>query len=147
VNGEDNPTPEEVDSEEEHIVVTRPEEQLDPEAEADFDREFEKMMAESLDSRKFERKSMFDVPLPIRKVQRDKSEALDDEDDTPEVEAPPPNTMAFSLMTKRGNRQQVSSFPRAERAFMVQYGGFPDAKSFSRLVQSSCLLTRISPSR
>ena len=67
-------------------------------------------MAESLDSRKFERKSMFDVPLPIRKVQRDKAEVLDDEDEAAEVEATPPNTMAFSLMTKKGNRQQVSSF-------------------------------------
>jgi regulator of nonsense transcripts 2 len=100
-------TPKELDSEEEHIVVTRPEEQLDPEAEADFDREFEKMMAESLDSRKFERKSMFDVPLPMRKVQRDKTEAVDDDEETAEVEAAPLNTMAFSLMTKRGNRQQV----------------------------------------
>jgi regulator of nonsense transcripts 2 len=65
------------------------------------------MMAESLDSRKFERKSMFDVPLPIRKVQRDRAEALDDEDEASEVEVPPLNTMAFSLMTKKGNRQQV----------------------------------------
>jgi regulator of nonsense transcripts 2 len=65
------------------------------------------MMSESLDSRKFERKSMFDVPLPIRKVQRDKTEALDDDEETAEVEAAPLNTMAFSLMTKKGNRQQV----------------------------------------
>ena len=110
VNGDDNVTPEEADSEEEHIVVTRPEEQLDPEAEADFDREFEKMMAESLDSRKFERKSMFDVPLPIRKAQRDKTENLEDDDEATEVEAQPLNTMAFSLMTKKGNRQQVRDF-------------------------------------
>ena len=67
------------------------------------------MMAESLDSRKFERKSMFDVPLPVRKVQRDKAELLDDDEEAPEVEAAPPNTMAFSLMTKKGNRQQVRS--------------------------------------
>lgn len=74
-------------------------------------------MAESLDSRKFERKSMFDVPLPIRKVQRDKAEVPDDEDEMPEVEAPLPNTMAFSLMTKRGNRQQVCSLPWPEKAW------------------------------
>lgn len=107
MNGDDSATPEQIDSEEEQIVVTRPEEQLDPEAEADFDREFEKMMSESLDSRKFERKSMFDVPLPIRKAQRDKAEAIDDDEETAEVEAAPLNTMAFSLMTKKGNRQQV----------------------------------------
>ncbi|OAP55447.1 hypothetical protein AYL99_10420 [Fonsecaea erecta] len=53
---------EDVDSdEEEQIVVLRQEEHLDPEAEAEFDRAFEKMMAESLDSRKFERKTHFDT--------------------------------------------------------------------------------------
>ncbi|KIW62278.1 hypothetical protein, variant 2 [Phialophora macrospora] len=101
--GEDR---DEVDSdEEEQIVVMRQEEQLDPEAEAEFDRAFEKMMAESLDSRKFERKTLFDVPIPIRKIQRGPIEANDDES----VPAPvsEPNTMAFSLMTKKGNRQQT----------------------------------------
>lgn len=125
INGDENVTPDEVDSEEEHIVVTRPEEQLDPEAEADFDREFEKMMAESLDSRKFERKSMFDVPLPIRKMQRDKAELPDDEDEALEVEAPPPNTMAFSLMTKRGNRQQVRFFAELIGSPVVLLSGSP----------------------
>lgn len=86
----------------------RQEEQLDPEAEADFDKEFEKMMAESLNSRKFERRAQFDVPLPIRKVQRPPVEPVDEEPSAP-VETEP-NTMAFSLMTKKGNRQQVSDF-------------------------------------
>ena len=83
----------------------RPEEQFDPEAEADFDRAFEKMMAESLDSRKFERKAQFDVPLPIRKVQRIQAEPNEDEVGAPMESVS--NTMAFSLMTKKGNRQQV----------------------------------------
>ncbi|OAG35932.1 hypothetical protein AYO21_09859 [Fonsecaea monophora] len=53
---------EDIDSdEEEQIVVLRQEEHLDPEVEAEFDRAFEKMMAESLDSRKFERKTHFDT--------------------------------------------------------------------------------------
>jgi regulator of nonsense transcripts 2 len=91
-------------------VVTREEEELDPEAEADFDREFEKMMAESLDSRRFERKTQFDVPLPIRKVQRVPVEQTDDEPVAERTE-PVANTMAFSLMTKRGNRQQASPGP------------------------------------
>lgn len=93
--------------EEEQIVVLRQEEQIDPEAEAEFDRAFEKMMAESLDSRKFERKAQFDVPLPIRKIQRPPIE-VNDEEAPPEVR-PEPNTMAFSLMTKKGNRQQASA--------------------------------------
>jgi regulator of nonsense transcripts 2 len=87
--------------EEEHIFVARPEER-DPEAEAEFDRAFEKMLTESLESRRFERKAMFDVPLPIRKSGRDTT--------TPDHnpgDGPASNTMAFSLMTKRGNKQQV----------------------------------------
>jgi regulator of nonsense transcripts 2 len=85
--------------------VTRQEEERDPEAEAEFDRAFEKMMAESLESRKFERKPMFDVPLPMRRAVR---ETRDTGDDSPgEGTTTPPNTMAFSLMTKKGNKQQV----------------------------------------
>lgn len=99
------------EEEEEQIYVTRQEEERDPEAEADFDRAFEKMMAESLDSRKFERKSMFDVPLPMKRTTHNPTSSV--EESAPPVEAPEPqpqNTMAFSLMTKRGNRQQVRSF-------------------------------------
>lgn len=94
-------------SEEEQIVVTRPEEQRDPEVEADFDREFAKMMVESMESRRFERKPMFDVPLPMRRAQKEQPASAEDS----EVEAPGPapvaNTMKFSLLSKRGNRQQV----------------------------------------
>jgi len=62
-------------------------------------------MAESIDSRKFDRKQMFDVPLPMRRAPR---EAGNPADDSPnEGATTPPNTMAFSLMTKKGNRQQV----------------------------------------
>ena len=63
-------------------------------------------MAESLDSRKFERKAHFDVPLPIRKVQRTTMEPTEDDGELRGVT--PLNTMAFSLMTKRGNRPQVT---------------------------------------
>ncbi|KIW10005.1 hypothetical protein PV08_11781 [Exophiala spinifera] len=93
--------------EEEQIVVLRQEEQLDPEAEADFDRAFERMMAESLDSRKFERRAQFDVPLPIRKIQRQPAESVE-EDPKPSAESEQ-NTMAFSLMTRKGNRQQTKT--------------------------------------
>ena len=61
------------------------------------------MMAESIDSRKFERKQTFDVPLPMRKAQREASSV----EDSSEPAQTPQSTMAFSLMTKRGNRQQV----------------------------------------
>ncbi|KAL8654506.1 MAG: hypothetical protein Q9210_001451 [Variospora velana] len=89
------------------IIVTRQEEERDPEAEADFDRELAKMMSESLDSRKFERKPVFDVPLPLRRAQREITSTGDDSGN--ERTATPSNadTTAFSLMTKRGNRQQT----------------------------------------
>jgi regulator of nonsense transcripts 2 len=93
---------------EEQIIVMREEEKIDPEAEAEFDREFERMMAESLDSRRLEKQTHFDVPLPIRRVQRMPAEPLDDDPDSGAETPPPPNTMAFSLMTKKGNRPQVT---------------------------------------
>jgi regulator of nonsense transcripts 2 len=95
------------DEEEENIVVTR-EQQLDPEAEADFDREFAKMMSESLESRKFERKPVFDVPLPIRRgtgglISRENTL----ESEAGDIEKEDKATMIFSLLTKKGNRQQT----------------------------------------
>lgn len=90
---------------EQEIVVTRQETERDLEAEAEFDRELAKMMSESIDSRKSDRKQMFDVPLPMRRAQRETINAADDSPN--EGTSTPPNTMAFSLMTKKGNRQQV----------------------------------------
>ncbi|KAI5466569.1 MIF4G domain-containing protein [Mariannaea sp. PMI_226] len=90
---------------EEAIVVTRQEEQVDPEDEAEFEREYAKMMAESLESRKFERKQLFDVPLPVRPKNREASTS--GENSSGQGESPGGNTMAFSLLTKRGNRQQT----------------------------------------
>ncbi|KAF4764311.1 hypothetical protein N7455_010387 [Penicillium solitum] len=93
------------ESEDEQIVVTRQEEERDPVTEAEFDREFEKMMAESMDSRRFERKTVFDIPLPMKRLRENMPN-----DSSPEpvpVEPVPPKTMAFSLMTKKGNKQQT----------------------------------------
>ncbi|KAI0020231.1 MIF4G domain-containing protein [Xylariomycetidae sp. FL0641] len=90
--------------EEEEIVVTRKAEEIDPEAEAEFEREYAKMMAESLESRKFDRKPLFDVPLPVRAKNRDATTTAESEERDGQ---PGPNTMAFSLLTKKGNRQQT----------------------------------------
>ncbi|KAL3487045.1 armadillo-type protein [Aspergillus germanicus] len=103
------------DSEEEQIFVTRQEEERDPEAEAEFDREFEKMMAESVESRKFERKHVFDLPLPMKRSARETAveappflQAQPQPQPQPQAQPQPSsNTMAFSLMTKRGNKQQT----------------------------------------
>lgn len=96
------------DSEEEKIIVTRQEEEVDPEDEADFEREYAKMMAESLESRKFDRKPTFDVPLPMRRKERDINNSSEMSEETAPANALPTGTMAFSLLTKRGNRQTVS---------------------------------------
>ncbi|KAL5000944.1 armadillo-type protein [Aspergillus recurvatus] len=99
------------ESEEEQIFVTRQEEERDPEAEAEFDREFEKMMAESVESRKFERKAVFDIPLPMKRAGRDAAAETPAPNSTPAPVSSPAqpsgNTMAFSLMTKKGNKQQT----------------------------------------
>ncbi|TVY82041.1 Regulator of nonsense transcripts [Lachnellula suecica] len=108
-NGGANASAPGTDSEEESIVVTRQEEQVDPEDEADFEREYAKMMAESLESRKHERKSTFDVPLPIRRKDREVPTSTETWNGEPAAatNAPSSGTMAFSLLTKRGNRQQT----------------------------------------
>ncbi|CAD6443564.1 c635a1e3-da21-4ad5-8db7-3a477b4005c8 [Sclerotinia trifoliorum] len=95
------------ESEEENFSVTRQEEEIDPEDEADFEREYAKMMAESLDSRKFERKATFDVPLPMRRKDRETTNSSDLPKETSSANGPSGGTMAFSLLTKRGNRQQT----------------------------------------
>lgn len=99
--------------EEEHIVVTRPEEHRDPEADAEFDRELAKLMAESVESRKFDRKPMFDVPLPMRRTVRETTPLVAAEDSGPESRPQSPangaGMMKFALLSKKGNRQQVNA--------------------------------------
>lgn len=58
---------------------------------------------------------MFDVPLPMRRAQRDATVAGDES--PTDGTATPPNTMAFSLMTKKGNRQQVYVSSRSGHGF------------------------------
>ena len=105
------------ESEDEAIVVTRQEEEVDPEDEAEFEREYAKMMAESLESRKFERKPLFDVALPVRPRTARETTSVSE---MGEGEVSPASTMAFSLLTKRGNRQQVNpSHLRFSRYWLI----------------------------
>jgi len=102
---EQDPSYNDSESEEEAIVVTREEEQIDPEYEAEFDREYAKIMAESFETRKFQPKQQFDLPLPVRAKNREASSG----EPTESGSGTPSGTMAFSLLTKRGNRQQVGT--------------------------------------
>lgn len=126
-SGEDGDTPGEEDQdssdsdsddEEEHIVVTRPEDERDPEADADFDRELAKMMSDSLDSRKFERKPMFDVPLPMKRS-RDAGAIAEDNVEQQPAATPAP-TMKFALLSRRGNKQQVWLLALSRLAWRVR---------------------------
>jgi regulator of nonsense transcripts 2 len=106
---DDEPTKVLSDEEEEQIIVTRPEDERDPEADAEFDRELAKLMSESAESRKFERKPVFDVPLPMRRAREATVNAEDSGTETPIVPVMPSNTVKFSLLSKRGNRTQTRS--------------------------------------
>ncbi|RDW79751.1 MIF4G-containing protein [Coleophoma cylindrospora] len=108
-NGDEPLSTRDTDSEEENIIVTRQEEEVDPEDEADFEREYAKMMAESLESRKFDRKPTFDVPLPMRRRERDINSSGEMSEETAPANVLPSGTMAFSLLTKRGNRQTTKT--------------------------------------
>jgi regulator of nonsense transcripts 2 len=119
--GEEPPQLETSDSEDEQIYVTRQEEELDPEAEAEFDQAFEKMMADSLDSRKFERKALFDVPLPMRRGQRETG--LGSEENVEAGAQTPVNTMSFALMTRKGNRAQVRQIRQKSRILQCLWDG------------------------
>ncbi|KAH7072196.1 armadillo-type protein [Paraphoma chrysanthemicola] len=106
---DDEPTKQQLsDEEEEQIIVTRPEDERDPEADAEFDRELAKLMSESAESRKFERKPVFDVPLPMRRAREAPTNAEDSGNEAP-VPIAPSNTVKFSLLSKRGNRTQTRS--------------------------------------
>ncbi|KAK9370483.1 armadillo-type protein [Lipomyces kononenkoae] len=77
----------------------------------EFDREFSKMLAESLESRKFERRSAFDVPLPVMRSAQPQQHysVVDMTAEQTEImrEPSPPRNVQFRVLTKRGNRQQI----------------------------------------
>lgn len=82
------------------------------EEEDDFARELAKMMVSSTEARKAERKPVsLDVGIPlIRKAKADDEVAMDEAtQDSRERKG-----MQFTLLTKKGNRQQVHTTPQTE---------------------------------
>lgn len=65
-------------------------------------------MSESVESRKFERKPVFDVPLPMRRA-REATVTSEDGGNDVAAQIPKENTMKFSLLSKRGNKTQTRS--------------------------------------
>ncbi|CDS03680.1 hypothetical protein LRAMOSA01081 [Lichtheimia ramosa] len=107
VDEEDEESADETDKndamgEPEDDVVVRKTQQISKEEEEEFEREFSRMMSESLESRKFEKKSaVLDVPIPMNlRGAQDRRTAAQEKD-------VPQDKMAFTLLTKKGNRQQA----------------------------------------
>ncbi|KAI8639204.1 armadillo-type protein [Parasitella parasitica] len=92
------------DEEDQDVVVLKNKrEQLSREEEEEFEREFSKMMSDSIDSRKFEKKgAMLDVPIPMNLRGSQDRRTLAQGASKPET-----GKMAFTLLTKKGNRQQT----------------------------------------
>ncbi|KTW27816.1 uncharacterized protein T551_02783 [Pneumocystis jirovecii RU7] len=84
-------------NEDDEIIVFR-REQRNKKEEEEFDHEFSKIIAESLETRKFDRKGIFDPPLPIKRqsiqLNCNKIESSDVLN----------NNISFTLLVKRGNR-------------------------------------------
>ncbi|KAL5614330.1 uncharacterized protein BROUX77_000167 [Berkeleyomyces rouxiae] len=115
-----------ISSEDEAFVVNQPRAEEDPEDDDEFDREYAKLMAESLESRKHDRKLAFDVPLPIRprggenaSTNGTNNTGTTSTSNNPFPSMPnnqPANTtdpgakVSFALLTKKGNRQQTRTF-------------------------------------
>ncbi|KAI8373653.1 armadillo-type protein [Choanephora cucurbitarum] len=92
-----------MEEEEDEVVVLKNKQQLSREEEEDFEREFSKMMSDSIDSRKFEKKTaMLDVPIPMNLRGSQDRRTIAQEMNRAET-----GKMAFTLLTKKGNRQQT----------------------------------------
>ncbi|KKA31125.1 hypothetical protein TD95_000607 [Thielaviopsis punctulata] len=110
-DGDDGSSRLDISSEDEAFVVNQPDLESDPEDDAEFDREYAKLMAESLESRKHDRKPVFDVPLPVRPRETISANGPgNDGGNEAGAGSNDSSLMAFSLLTKKGNRQQTRTF-------------------------------------
>ena len=85
------------------------EEEYDQEEEDAFNREFAKMLADTTDARKVDRKTappVFDTAVPL--IRRQQQQQAQQDAFPSEAKA---NHMQFSLLSKKGNKQQVSALP------------------------------------
>ncbi|KAI8992403.1 armadillo-type protein [Pilobolus umbonatus] len=104
-SNEDNDNDNDVEGDED-VVVVKKKEELSREDAEEFDREFSKMMSESIESRKFEKKAaMLDVPIPMNL----KGSPVNRRGVSHDSDNNPSNKMVFTLLTKKGNRQQTKT--------------------------------------
>ncbi|KAI8820667.1 armadillo-type protein [Fimicolochytrium jonesii] len=85
---------------------------VDQEFEQEFEREFSRMMQESMETRRRDGKSAFDAPVPVRmKTAANASESN---------EAIGGDQVAFTLLTRRGNKQQAKTMALpADSSFVI----------------------------
>lgn len=97
------------DDDDENVVLIKDvkEEEYDQEEEDAFNREFAKMLADTTDARKVDRKTappVFDTAVPL--IRRQQQQQAQQDAISTEAKA---NHMQFSLLSKKGNKQQIRS--------------------------------------
>ncbi|CAG8474585.1 970_t:CDS:10 [Diversispora eburnea] len=97
------------DEDDELIVHTNRQDKITLKEDEEFEREFSKMMSESMESRKYERKpAILDVAIPMHLKGMDRTTGHVD------------GSVAFTLLTKKGNKQQMKTMEvPAESALAV----------------------------
>lgn len=102
-----------VSDEEEDVLVRQKIVEVDPQEEADFDREFKALMQESLDSRKLELRGRptlnMMIPMNVFEGSRDHGRALEGEsvDETLDEEGGGSNRVLVNVIVKKGNKQRT----------------------------------------
>lgn len=112
-NLEETPDQSDIEQEDEDVVLIRGQDpkkaEIDEEADADFDREFAKMMADTTDARRGDSRRapppVFDTAIPHVKKREER-----------EVEE---GKMNFTLLSKKGNRPQVNSISLLQHKVVV----------------------------
>ncbi|TPX58145.1 hypothetical protein SpCBS45565_g08073 [Spizellomyces sp. 'palustris'] len=95
----------------EDTVVVHVQHELDEEADDDFEQQFSRMMQESMDTRRNDRKSTFDAPVPVRMKPSNATESQEEAGN---------GQVAFTLLTKKGNKQQVKTMALpADSSFVI----------------------------
>jgi regulator of nonsense transcripts 2 len=85
------------------LIKDTKEEEVDQEERDAWDREFARALGDLVDTRKMARQTappVFDTAVPLIRKQQQKEETS---------QATPSNHMQFSLLSKKGNKQQVSA--------------------------------------
>ncbi|KAJ3324923.1 hypothetical protein HDV06_005511 [Boothiomyces sp. JEL0866] len=97
-------------NEDEEVVVHMAHHQEEEEEDQNFEREFNRLMQEYSDSRRSDRKTaVFDAPIPTRRTNTEEDGSAGN------------NQVSFSLLTKKGNKQQVKQMALpADSSFAVR---------------------------